>query len=58
MNYTLEEILETIHSSEVAHFDIRTTTLGISLWDCATGDVKTTAQKIYDKVMRIAHDFV
>ena len=58
MNYTLEEILETIHSSEVAHFDIRTTTLGISLWDCATGDVKTTAQKIYDKVMRIAHDLV
>ena len=35
------EILETIRMIEQQHLDIRTITMGISLTDCADGDVDT-----------------
>ena len=60
MGYLLntEEILQTIRMIEQEHLDVRTITLGLSLLDCAGGDVHATAQKVYDKICREAHDLV
>ena len=38
--------------------DVRTTTMGISLLDCACEDMDRTCQKVYDKVCRLAKDLV
>ena len=40
------------------HLDIRTITLGISLYDCADSDIKTCAKKIYDKICTKAEHLV
>ncbi len=54
MNWTEKEILEILHMSEVAHFDIRTSTLGIGLLDCVDSSYERLKQKIYDKVCKKA----
>ena len=51
-----EEIKETIHMIQAENLDIRTITMGISLRDCADSDVKKTADKVYEKIVRYAHD--
>ena len=38
--------------------DVRTTTMGISLLDCACEDMDRTCQRVYDKVCRLAKDLV
>ena len=58
MPLALEEILETIRMTEVEHFDIRTVTMGISLLDCRTDDLKQLKQNIYNKIMRVASEHV
>lgn len=50
MNYSSQEILETIDMVEKLHFDIRTVTLGISLLSCSDPSPAITARKIYDRV--------
>ena len=40
------------------HLDVRTITLGISLFDCITDSKKRTAEKIYDKIMSKAKNLV
>lgn len=45
-----DEITQTIRMINEEHLDIRTVTLGISLLDCITGDIKSTSDKIYDKI--------
>jgi hypothetical protein len=52
------EILETIRMFQEQHLDVRTITLGISLYDCATADSQTTCRRIYDKICRQAADLV
>ena len=52
------EILETIHMISEENLDIRTTTMGISLRDCADSDVDKASQKIYDKITRLAENLV
>ena len=52
------EIVQTIRMIEQEHLDVRTITLGLSLLDCATGDIKRTADKVYEKICREAHDLV
>lgn len=54
MPYTPNEILETIQMVENNHFDIRTVTMGINLLDCANPDIKVTAQKASEKILRLA----
>lgn len=54
MPFDMREILETVRMTEVEHFDIRTTTMGISLRDCAKGSATRTIQAIYDKICRYA----
>ncbi len=52
------DILETIKMIEEEHLDIRTVTMGISLRDCCGSDIKTVADKIYDKVTKTAENLV
>lgn len=58
MPFDLKEILETIRMTEVEHFDIRTTTMGISLRDCPRGDAGKTIDAIHDKICRLAERHV
>ncbi len=58
MTYKPQEIIETIHMTEVEHLDIRTVTLGISLRDCATDSSTKLISNIREKLMRIAANHV
>ena len=57
-DFNQKRILETIRMIKIHHLDIRTTTLSLSLRDCATSDTKKTASKIYDKIIKYAKNFV
>lgn len=48
------DILETIHMIREENLDIRTITMGISLFDCVSEDAGRFAEKIYDKITRTA----
>jgi hypothetical protein len=52
------EILETLRMLQVEHLDIRTTTLGINLLDCAGGPVAEVAGRVRAKVERVAGPLV
>ena len=56
--FTDQEILETVRMIELETLDIRTTTLGISLLDCADPDVESACEKIYAKIVHHAQDLV
>lgn len=47
-----DEITQTVRMIQEEHLDIRTVTLGINLLDCITGDIKSTSEKVYDKICR------
>ena len=52
------DILETIKMIHEENLDIRTVTMGISLFDCITDDPKRLEEKIYDKITTSARDLV
>ena len=54
MSYSRREILETIRMTESEHFDVRTVTLGISLFDCGSQNPKECARNIGEKIERYA----
>jgi uncharacterized protein (UPF0210 family) len=56
LNYSAEEIVETIDMVRVERLDIRTVTIGISLFDCVSDTTDTLCQRIYDKVTTVAAD--
>jgi uncharacterized protein (UPF0210 family) len=56
--FTDQEILETVRMIELETLDIRTTTLGISLFDCADPDVESACEKVYAKIVHHAKDLV
>src|SRR6266508_2484578 len=58
MEYTQSEILETVRMTEMEHLDIRTVTLGLSLRDCATDSIPSTADRFREKIERVAGDLV
>ncbi|HED64507.1 MAG TPA: PFL family protein [Planctomycetes bacterium] len=58
MSYSDREILETVRMVELETLDIRTTTLGISLFDCADPDAESACEKIYTKVCHHARHLV
>jgi len=58
MSFTDQEILETVRMIELETLDIRTTTLGISLLECADPDVESACEKIYTKIVHHAKDLV
>ena len=51
MPFTDKEILETVRMVELETLDIRTTTLGINLLDCADPDLESTCEKVYAKIL-------
>ncbi len=52
------EILETIEMISHEHLDVRTVTVGVSLLDCIGSTTSSTADKVYDKVVRVAEKLV
>lgn len=56
--YNTSDILETITMIQDEHLDIRTITMGISLLDCADGDIDRSCGKVYDKITRCAENLV
>ena len=57
-NFNQQQILETIEMVKIHHLDIRTTTLSLSLRDCVSSNTKTTANKIYDKILKYGSNLV
>ena len=57
-DFNQQQIIETIRMIKIHHLDIRTVTLSLSLRDCVTSSVITTADKIYDKINRYAKNLV
>ena len=53
-----KDILETIEMIDNENLDIRTITMGISLMNCADGDIFRSAEKIYEKITRSAEKLV
>src|ERR1051326_8791459 len=58
MEYSQSEILETVRMTEMEHLDIRTVTLGLSLRDCATDHIQSTAERVREKIERVADKLV
>ena len=56
--FSRNDILETINMIKEECLDIRTITMGISLFDCQSGNADTLADRIYDKIMYSAKDLV
>ncbi len=52
------EVTETIAMLDNQHLDVRTVTMGISLFDCADSDAKKACQRIYDKICFKAENLV
>ena len=56
LNFSGEEILETITMVRTEQLDIRTITVGISLLDCVSDSCEGLCRNVYEKVERIARD--
>ena len=54
IQFSPEEILETVRMVELETLDIRTITIGISLLDCADPSLEAAAEKVYDKICHCA----
>ena len=52
------DILETIGMIREENLDIRTITMGISLFDCVSDDENRLCEKVYDKITRTAEHLV
>ena len=53
-----KDIFETLNMIREECLDVRTITMGISLYDCQSDDEKRLCDRIYDKIMRHAMDLV
>ena len=53
-----QDILETIQMIREENLDIRTVTMGISLWDCVSEDTDRLCNRIYDKITKSAENLV
>ena len=54
----INDVLETINMIKDENLDIRTITMGISLYDCAGDDVNVVCDRIYDKITTSAEKLV
>ncbi len=50
MEYSLEEVMETVNMTLYHNFDIRTVTLGLNLKDCINLDIEVFGSNVYDRV--------
>lgn len=55
---TIQKILETNRMIQENNLDVRTITMGISLRDCCSSDLKVFCQNIYDKITTRAEHLV
>lgn len=58
MLYNTDDILETIHMITDEHLDVRTITMGISLYDCISDDIDKCCSNIYNKICQKAKNLV
>jgi len=58
MPYDPNEIIETIHMTEVEHLDIRTVTLGVSLRDCSHPEPNQLCANIRERLLSVAANHV
>ena len=58
MMFDQRDIIETIKMISEEHLDIRTVTMGISLLDCADGDIEASCKKVYAKITSAARELV
>ena len=54
----INDILETVNMIKQENLDIRTITMGISLFDCISDDQKKLEQRVYDKITKSAENLV
>ncbi len=54
----INDVLETINMIKDENLDIRTITMGISLYDCAGDDTGVVCDRIYDKLTKTAENLV
>lgn len=47
---SINEVLETNRMVDSQHLDVRTVTIGISLFDCIGGDIDATCKNVYEKI--------
>ena len=52
------EVISTLEMVKNENLDVRTVTLGISLFDCASHELDTVCRAVRDKILRIGSDFV
>jgi hypothetical protein len=53
-----DQILATVEMIQKENLDVRTVTMGISLLDCRGGNIEETCQRIHDKIIDYAGNFV
>jgi uncharacterized protein (UPF0210 family) len=58
IQFSTQEILETIRMVQMESLDVRTITMGVSLRACSHPDIKIAAAKAYDKICRSAERLV
>lgn len=58
LNVNPVEIVETLNMIKDEHLDVRTITMGISLFDCVSDDWRRATDKVYDKITRLAEKLV
>lgn len=55
---TAQEVLETLEMIEELHLDIRTVTLSVQLYDCASESLERTVARTVEKLLRTAEHLV
>ena len=55
---TTSEILSTLRMIDKQKLDVRTITMGISLFDCVLDDDEALCQRVYNKIVRLAGSLV
>jgi hypothetical protein len=58
LNFTRDEIIETIRMVQAENLDIRTITLGVSLRDCAAESAAEVAERVYEKLISVGKELV
>lgn len=58
MDYSLEEVMETVNMTLYHNFDIRTVTLGLNLKDCINSDIEVFSSNVYDRVTEYGEKLV
>ena len=53
-----DQILATVEMIQKENLDVRTVTMGINILDCRTGDVQSTCERVEQRILDLAGNFV